>query len=90
VELNTENDNKSAFTVILRNDIMDDVAAVQLLETILSEYGYKKTHYKVIKGNSNVRLEIEDDDTKKLDTLVNQFWDQELLASNEKDFLSFF
>lgn len=90
MDIYTKTSKKSAYKVFLRNDINEDKVALNLVETLLIDQGYNNTQYAVIKSTNAVRLEVEDDNSKKLDALVNQLWEKKLLASNDEETLSWF
>ena len=90
MDIYTRSNKKSAYKVFLKSSISEDKVALNLVETLLIEQGFVNTQYAVIKSTDTVRLEVEDDDSKKLDELVNQLWDKKLLASNDDETLSWF
>ena len=85
-----DNNENKAYRVILKSSIADNKVSLELLENILQSHGYENTQYLVMQSKANVRLEVNDNNAKRLDDLVNQLFDNELLASNDKEFLSWF
>jgi len=81
----TKNSKNTSYKIILKNDIRVGTISLEKLELLLTDHGYKNTQYCIVESHSKLRLEITDNDSSKLDQLVNQLWEHKLLASNDEE-----